>query len=297
LAALDVAALAFAAQRFAGHSRRDDSTAMLALLALPLVTGHWCIGLAPLVDDRAVFLLLTVVTLALLVVAVYGAMLAWMEMRWMQLVLPALFWISAYGLAAVTTCYIAHGGWPVAYELSAALLLASLARLLREQRGADGRLLAVMIALALVAQAMLLRAFAPVEGAVMTVLDLPHMRLPAVVSLTWAILGAALAAWGGRRAQRGTWSAGSGLMAVAAAKLVLFDFGALGELGNILALLAAGGVFLLVAWAVPMPPRAAPPAPRSAPDAQPTPKVPNAEFGMFNLRPREDGAPPPVKDA
>lgn len=296
LAVLDVAALAFAAQRFAGHSRRDDSTAILALLALPLVLGHWCSGLAPLVDDRAVFLLLTVVTLALLAVAVYGAMVAWLETRWTQLVLPALFWLAAYGLAAVTTCYIARGGWPVAYELSAALLLASLARLLREQRGADGRLLAVMIALALVLQAMLLRGFAPVEDAVMTVLDLPRMRLPAVVSLTWAILGAALAAWGGRRAQRGTWSAGSGLMAVAAAKLVLFDFGALGELGNILALLAAGGVFLLVAWAVPMPPRAAPPAPRAAPDPSAAPKVPSAEFGMFNLRPREDGAAPPTQD-
>jgi uncharacterized membrane protein len=38
-------------------------------------------------------------------------------------------------------------------------------------------------------------------------------------------------------------------------KLVLLDFGSLGELENILAVIAAGLVFLLVSWLSPVPPK------------------------------------------
>ena len=46
------------------------------------------------------------------------------------------------------------------------------------------------------------------------------------------------------------------LLVMAALKLVLLDFGSLGQLGNILALIAAGLVFMAVAWFAPMPPGA-----------------------------------------
>jgi len=48
---------------------------------------------------------------------------------------------------------------------------------------------------------------------------------------------------------------GAMLLVAAAVKLILLDFGSLGQLGNILAMIAAGGVFLLVAWLAPFPPR------------------------------------------
>ena len=93
-------------------------------------------------------------------------------------------------------------------------------------------------------------------------------------------------------------------MAIAAGKLVLVDFGSLGDLGNILALIAAGGVFLTVAWAVPMPPRVAPqaasPSPPSPttpppPDTAVPPHAPPLNFGVLNLRPRagDDTQSPP----
>ena len=43
------------------------------------------------------------------------------------------------------------------------------------------------------------------------------------------------------------------LLVLAALKVVLVDFSGLGELGNIVAVIAAGLVFLGVAWLAPMP--------------------------------------------
>jgi hypothetical protein len=57
------------------------------------------------------------------------------------------------------------------------------------------------------------------------------------------------------------WSAGAAFLVGAAIKLLLLDFGSLGDLANILAVIAAGGVFLLVGWLAPIPPPAAKPAP------------------------------------
>ena len=60
---------------------------------------------------------------------------------------------------------------------------------------------------------------------------------------------------GARRVgSRVQWSAGAAFLVGAAIKLVLLDFGSLGQLANILAVIAAGGVFMLVGWLAPMPP-------------------------------------------
>ncbi len=55
---------------------------------------------------------------------------------------------------------------------------------------------------------------------------------------------------------RALWVSGAVLLVASAVKLVLFDFGSLGQLANILAVIAAGGMFLLVGWLAPMPPAA-----------------------------------------
>jgi uncharacterized membrane protein len=326
LIAIDLAVLGYAAMRFAGVSKEHDGTAMTLLFAVPLLAASWNIGFHPLVDDSAGFRLLCVATLATLAMVLFAARLPWVDERWSRHALPAMFWFDAYLLGALTLCYIARGSWPATYELSAFALLGTLCWLQREGEGADARGIATLIGGALMLQAQLLRLLTPqlATREVMSVLDVTAMSLPAVLSLIWAVLGAALAYWGGRTAKRGTWTAGSTLMAVAAGKLVLVDFGSLGDLGNILALIAAGGVFMAVAWLVPMPPRATPaapavpatpvnptpaaewgkpapaqtsaPAPSSAATAPSAPAAPRPaplEFGTFNLRPRTTDAPPP----
>jgi hypothetical protein len=50
------------------------------------------------------------------------------------------------------------------------------------------------------------------------------------------------------------WAGGAALLVASAIKFVLIDFGALGQLANILAVIAAGGMFLLVGWLAPIPP-------------------------------------------
>ena len=76
----------------------------------------------------------------------------------------------------------------------------------------------------------------------------------ALVSLLWAAIGAALTIGARRAGSRVQWSAGATCLVGAAIKFVLVDFGSLGQLANILAVIAAGGVFLLVGWLAPMPP-------------------------------------------
>ncbi|MBK8960710.1 MAG: DUF2339 domain-containing protein [Proteobacteria bacterium] len=315
LIVVDAAVLGYGARRFAGGSHAQDGTAMNLLFAMPLLAASWNIGFHPLVDDGAGFRLLCVTSFAALAMVLYAQRLPWLDQRWSRQALPAMFWFGAYLLGALTLCYIARGAWPVAYEWSGLALLATLCWLQRDLPGEDRRALTTLVVGALVLQAQLLRLLTPEFSPtrVMNVLDVTAMRLPAVLSLVWAVLGAALAWWSSRAGKRGAWTAGTGLMAVAAGKLVLLDFGSLGDLGNILALIAAGAVFMLVAWAVPMPPRApatpaaTPPpseharaggeadawrASASAPPTAAKPPVAPLEFGTFNLRPRSNDTPP-----
>jgi hypothetical protein len=114
---------------------------------------------------------------------------------------------------------------------------------------------AVTVAIsAFVLQAMLLRWFGP--PGILSVADLSRMALPAMVSLMWATLGGGMCWWSTRIASRTLWGLGSTLLVLSAVKLVLFDFGSLGQLANIIAVLLAGVVFLVVAWVAPIPPKA-----------------------------------------
>lgn len=77
---------------------------------------------------------------------------------------------------------------------------------------------------------------------------------PTMLSLLFASLGAGIMIWGHKVFSRGFWTFGALIMAAAAIKLVFFDFDRLGELENILAMIATGIVFLGVSWLVPYPP-------------------------------------------
>jgi uncharacterized membrane protein len=125
---------------------------------------------------------------------------------------------------------------------------------------------ATVIGVAAVLQANLLRWLGPPGD--LNALDVARMNWPTLVSLLWASIGAALTIWARRVGSRVQWSAGAAFLVGAAIKLLLLDFGSLGDLANIIAVIAAGGVFLLVGWLAPMPPAAAkPPAPEPVPAA------------------------------
>jgi hypothetical protein len=123
-----------------------------------------------------------------------------------------------------------------------------------QQRKADLSTAAAMIAVALVLQANLVRLLGPAGH--LDIGNVLALEWRAAVSLLWAATGCALTIWSRRVGSRTLWSAGASLLVAAAIKLLLVDFGSLGELANILAVIAAGGVFLLVGWLAPIPPSA-----------------------------------------
>jgi hypothetical protein len=200
---------------------------------------------------------------------VVGAILSLASAR--LLALPQAKWQAArdvhfYAIAAAVACItlfdIERGVLPVAFELLALCYLAMSAATPdnKEQPHSVTPGIVLVLSLTLVLQAMLLRALGP-DG-VLTIFDIGRMKLRAVVSLIWVVLGAGLAWAGVKVGSRRVWSAGAALLVVAALKLVLIDFNAMGQLGNILALIAAGLVFLGVAWLAPFPPKEQPAVPK-----------------------------------
>ena len=172
-------------------------------------------------------------------------------------------WRFAFVLAAAAIFDIERDAAAVMLELICVAALVLIARW-NDDRVRVGHWIipATVIGVALVLQANLLRWLGPPGD--LNALDVARMNWPTLVSLLWASIGAALTIWARRVGSRVQWSAGAAFLVGAAIKLLLLDFGSLGQLANILAVIAAGGVFLLVGWLAPMPPAAAkPPAPRT----------------------------------
>ena len=117
-------------------------------------------------------------------------------------------------------------------------------------------------------QAILLRVLGPPGD--LTLRSIDAVSVPAAVSLLWAVSGGVLTFWGHRRKSRPLWVGGATLLVGATVKIVLFDIGSLGELSNILAVIAAGTVFLAVGWVAPLPP-----APPREPEPEPEPEPEN----------------------
>lgn len=177
--------------------------------------------------------------------------------RWNNRIQPLHVYLTAFALLSVTLFHIERGVWPVAFEvLALCYLIAYVVRRSKERPGVGFGVGTLMVlSVALVLQAMLLRVFGPTV-AVLDASDINKMHLPAVVSLMWVIFGAGLAWWGAHNKSRTLWSTGAVLLAVAAIKLAFFDFGALEQLGNIVAFIVAGLLFMGVAWLAPIPARA-----------------------------------------
>jgi hypothetical protein len=232
-----------------------ESVGAIARSALPLLMLPWAVALnsklhAPQLDVVGTLL-------------VSSALFASLQAQW--LVRKARVWpnrLSPVGFVVVgallfyeTLFHIEREAWAVAFELVALIYLVVTARFVLFSDSRDVPLAGYVPlgAAVTVSAAMLLRLIGP--PGTLTILALNDMLLPAVVSLIWAVIGGLLTWLSTRNRSRTLWSLGAMLLIAAAVKLILLDFGSLGQLGNILAMMAAGGVFLLVAWLAPFPPR------------------------------------------
>ncbi|MES2934620.1 MAG: DUF2339 domain-containing protein [Pseudomonadota bacterium] len=270
-----------------------DSLAVTALTILPLALLPFALATGDLLVIQTSTFELAVVTGGALLATLAGRFRLANNHRWNGTTQPVLFRLIALVLVFVTTWHIERGFWPALFEVLALLflMLYSASHPQTEPAGAIKNGTMTVIAAALVVQAMTLRLLGP-DIPVMDATDLLHMTLPAVVSLMWACIGAGFACWGAKLRSRSIWSAGALLLAIAAAKLILLDSNGLGQLENILAMIAAGLVFMAVAWLAPIPPAESgtaradidhdPATSNTMPDASRTrPAAPSAEGAIW----------------
>lgn len=232
----------------------SDFSPSMAIGLLPFALLPWAISIAEFAALKTDFFEASIAMLGIAAAGLSARFWLSASPRWNERIQPLHVYLTAFALLWVTLFHIERGVWPVVFELLAlTYLVAYVLRRSRERRGVGFGVGAMMVlSVALFLQAMLLRGFGP-DIHVMDASDINKMHLPAVVSLMWVTIGAGLAWWGTQIKLRSTWSVGAFLLVVAAVKLVFFDFGALGQLGNILAFIAAGLIFLGVAWFAPMP--------------------------------------------
>ena len=234
---------------------------LIAAIGAPIVAALW----ASQVDGRPLdmsYVPLTAASFAAVMTLIAGRMARERSAGWLAMVTPLFVVCLSSVLLVLTTARISRDGWAIAAEL---ICLAGFGVFAWDRSAPAGnaeRKSAFAIGAALLLQAHLLRWFGPVGD--LSLLDLESMRWPAAISLLWAGFGATLTIWARRAAARPMWIAGATLLVAAAVKVVLIDFGSLGELQNILAVIAAGGMFLLVGWLAPMPPPAQSEAQRQA---------------------------------
>lgn len=241
----------------------DEPDGAVARSLLPLLLLPWAIAFNRNMD-------------AICALLVASALFGSLQSQWLvRKAHVSLNFLSLIGFVIIgglslyeSLLHIERQAWAVAFELLALVYVLQVSRLVARCEFPDVWMYeyATVISVASVGAAMLLRLMGP--PGTLTIFDLNQMLLPAAVSLLWAALGALLSWLSIRKQSRTVWSLGAFLLAAAAVKLILFDFGSLGQLGNILATMAVGGVFLLVAWIAPFPPRAdASPSIRHEPEA------------------------------
>ncbi|HEV2701347.1 MAG TPA: DUF2339 domain-containing protein [Steroidobacteraceae bacterium] len=248
---------------------QDEASGAIARSALPIIALPWAMALARHWSASSNDVTLTLLAGSALCASLQAQWLVRNARVWPNWLLPMGFTLFAILLFLETLFRIERDSWAVAFELITLLYLVESARFLWVGRHRDAAFFgySAIAAVATVSAAMLLRMIGP--PGTLTILALNRMLLPAFVSLLWAGIGAVLTFLSTRKPSRMLWSLGAVLMLAAAVKLILFDFGSLGQIANILAMMAAGGVFLLVAWLAPFPPKGEPeaaPAPSGDPD-------------------------------
>lgn len=239
------------------HGEEGETVAGVARSALPFLLFPWAAQLARLIDPtHTTSIVMTLLVVGALLASIQAQLALPHDRRWPNQFSPVGFIVFGLYLLFQSLFYIRREPWDVAYELIALTYLAITLRFLLAADNRDAKFFSLITVFATISVsiAMLLRLFGPDE-AQMTIFSLKDMLLPTMVSFLWALIGALLTWWATRSQSRGLWSTGAIFLIASAVKLILFDFGSLGELGNIVAMMAAGGVFMLVAWLAPFPPK------------------------------------------
>lgn len=225
----------------------------LSALGVPVLVALWAARAAHFADDAVWQFPVAVAAAAGVFVLLAGYRVADRSANWFSEATDFFAVGFAFVLAAAAIFDIERRSAAVVLELLCAGALVLIACCNDERvRVGPWVLPAAVIGVAIVLQANMLRWLGPPGR--LNALDVAQMDWPTLVSLLWASIGAALTIRARRVGSRVQWSAGAAFLVGAAIKLLLLDFGSLGELANILAVIAAGGVFLLVGWLAPMPP-------------------------------------------
>lgn len=241
-----------------GFRLRDespDSTSVMSGILAPVVAAVWAMQVGETQDLTTPRFALSIAAVTALSVVVLAQGALRRTRDWLGAVSDVYAGAFLLALFGSTTFWISRSLWAVVLEC---VSLAGLLWLLRAQARVAplprwvGPLTA--IAAVLFSQAQLLRWLGPPGP--LSMFSILDMRLPTLLSLFWAGTGAALTIFAKARASRALWIAGSVFLVASTVKIILFDFGSLGQLGNIFAVIAAGLVFLLVGWLAPMPPPA-----------------------------------------
>ncbi len=245
-------------------SRQGEEGRLVSGLAygiLPILAFPWAVAFSRSLAQPQTMAVMTLLASSALLASVTAQATTIETDRKPNKLSPLGFLVFGGCLLFVSLFHIEREVWGVAFELVALSYLVSTARLMLSTSDINARAYALVtgIAMASVSVAMILRLLGPADP-ILTIFDLRRMLLPAMVSLIWAMIGAVLAWWSTRSQSRSLWTIGSVFLVASAVKLVLFDFGSLGQLGNIIAMMAAGGVFMLVAWLAPIPPKQEKPA-------------------------------------
>lgn len=242
------------------HPVQEHSAGSVARSLLPFVLLPFAGRYADVEHQTDAPVMMTLLALSAVSASVQARRAVPGRRLWANTLSPVGFVAFGGVLFYQTLFHIDRNAWAVAYDVVALVYLLITLATMQSEDARDTRLFGFIGVLAsiFVAAAMLLRLVGP--PGVMTILDLNDILFPAVLSLILAGIGASITWWATRVVSRFFWSVGVSLLIIAALKLVLFDFGSLGQIANILAMLGAGGLFLLVAWLAPFPPKSSGPS-------------------------------------
>jgi uncharacterized membrane protein len=262
-----------------------EPSRLVAAIGAPLVTALWMASYARGWEHAHWQFCVAVGVATAVAVLFIGVRARARSQRWINEAADIFAVGLAFVLAMATLFDIERARSAVLLEVLCVAALALLAYWNgRAVRVGEWILPAAVVGAALLLQANLLRWLGPPGE--LDALDIFDMGWRALVTLLWASIGAALTINARRVGSRAQWSAGATFLVGAAIKFVLVDFGSLGQLANILAVIAAGAMFLLVGWLAPMPP------PRGPKDGGSQDGTPPPTSTSVNTAPGAQPAPP-----
>ena len=245
---------------FTDKSVHDGQRPGITRSLLPLIIFPWAFAVAKTMDGPMYFIAACFIVGSAIFASIQAQIFCPKDRLWSYTLSPVGFVIFGGGLLYTTLLHIQPGFWPVMLDglLLVYVLISCRWMIVTKNKDASFFGLFCLITTITFMQSVLLRVFGSENKAYMTFMDLWTMRLPALVSLSWVIIGASLCVYSNRKQSRSLWSSGALLLGVATLKLVIFDFGSLDQLGNIIAMILSGAVFMGLAWFVPIPPKVKP---------------------------------------